>query len=149
MRDDLRERALRILARREHARQELSRKLAPHAESAQQLEALLDDLTAGSWLSDERYATARVNSRGARLGDARLTQELRAKGVDGDVVNAALAAGEDELPRARRAWQRKFANRPAAADDLAELARQTRFLSGRGFSSETIRRVLRGNQEDD
>ena len=40
----LRERALRLLARREHARLELSRKLAPHAESAEQLAALLDNL---------------------------------------------------------------------------------------------------------
>ncbi|HLT27498.1 MAG TPA: recombination regulator RecX, partial [Zeimonas sp.] len=40
----LKARALRALARREHSRVELERKLAPHAESSEQLEALLDRL---------------------------------------------------------------------------------------------------------
>ncbi len=52
----LRERALQLLARREHARTELARKLKPHAESVEQLAALLDDLVARKLLSDERYA---------------------------------------------------------------------------------------------
>ncbi|MBL8422811.1 MAG: recombination regulator RecX [Candidatus Accumulibacter phosphatis] len=147
--NDLRERALRLLARRDYARQELSRKLAPHAESAQQLAALLDDLAAGSLLSDQRYAATRISSRGARVGDARLAYELRGKGVAEDVVSAALAGVEDELTRARRVWQRKFAGGAPAAGDAAERARQARFLAGRGFSADTIRRVLRGHLDDD
>ncbi len=147
--NDLRERALRLLARRDYARQELSRKLAPHAESAQQLAALLDDLAAGSLLSDQRYAATRISSRGARVGDARLAYELRGKGVAEEVVSAALAGVEDELTRARRVWQRKFAGAPLAAGDAAERARQARFLAGRGFSADTIRRVLRGYLDDD
>jgi len=146
---DLRERALRLLARRDYARQELSRKLAPHAESAQQVAALLDDLAAGSLLSDQRYAATRISSRGARVGDARLAYELRGKGVAEDVVSAALAGVEDELTRARRVWQRKFPGGPLAAGDAAERARQARFLAGRGFSADTIRRVLRGHLDDD
>jgi regulatory protein len=149
MNDALRERALRFLAGRDYARHELLQKLAPHAESTEQLEALLDDLTARCLLSDERYARARINSRAARLGDARLAYELRAKGVADEVVNAALASGDDELTRARRVWQRKFGGQPLAVGDPAGRARQMRFLSGRGFSGETIRRVLRGNLEDD
>lgn len=147
--NDLRQRALRLLARRDHARQELSRKLAPHAESAQQLAALLDDLAAGSLLSDQRYAATRVTSRGARVGDARLAYELRGKGVAEEVVSAALADVEDELTRARRVWQRKFAGRAPATGDAAERARQARFLASRGFSPDTIRRVLRGNLDED
>ncbi len=147
--NDLRERALRLLARRDYARQELSRKLAPHAESAQHLAALLDDLAAGSLLSDQRYAATRISSRGARVGDARLAYELRGKGVAEDVVSAALAGVEDELTRARGVWQRKFPGGPLAAADAAERARQARFLAGRGFSADTIRRVLRGHLDDD
>ena len=142
----LRERALRLLARREHARVELARKLAPHAESAEQLATLLDDLTARRLLSDERYAEMRMNARSSRFGDARLTHELRMQGVSEALVGEALAAGEDELTRARRVWQRKFGDAPG---DAAERARQMRFLMHRGFSGATIRRVLRGDSEDD
>jgi regulatory protein len=142
----LRERALRLLARREHARVELSRKLAPHAKSAEQLAALLDNLAERSLLSDERYVEMRLNARRARYGDARLAHELRTQGVAGELVSAALAGGQDELGRARQIWQRKFGEQGA---DAAERARQMRFLMNRGFSGETIRRVLRGDLEED
>lgn len=145
----LREKALRMLARRDHARVELAHKLSPHADSAQQLDALLDDLAARSLLSDERYAAARVHSRSARVGDARLAYELRSKGVSGELVKLALAGAEDELVRARQVWLRRFGNQPCVAGDAVERSRQIRFLVGRGFSGETVRRVLRGDLEDD
>ncbi len=149
MPDALRERALRMLARREYTRQELSRKVAPLAESAERLAALLDDLTAKGLLSDERYAEARRNARAMRVGDRRLAYELSSKGVSSDLVSATLAAGEDELTRAQRLWQRRFGNHPAVAADVAERARQMRFLAGRGFSADTIRRLLHVTLEDD
>lgn len=142
----LRERALRFLARREHARLELARKLAPHAESLEQLDALLDDLTARRLLSDARYAEMRVNVRAARYGNARLAHELRTQGVADELVDEALAAGDNELTRARAVWQRKFG---AAPGDAGERARQIRFLMSRGFAGETIRRIMRGDFEDD
>ena len=144
----LRERALRMLARREHARAELARKLAAYAESGDEVEALLDDLTARRLLSDARYVEARINARRARFGDARLAFELRTQGVDEALVDAALATGDDELSRARLIWQRKFAGKPCAGD-ARERARQNRFLLSRGFSAETVRQVMRGDFEDD
>jgi regulatory protein len=148
MSSSLRERALRLLARREHSRQELARKLAPHAETAEEIEQLLDDLCARRLLSDERYVEMRMNARSARFGNARLAHELRTQGVAGELVDAALSEATDELSRAREVWQRKFGalNEPL---DASGRARQIRFLMGRGFSGETIRRVLRGDFEDE
>ncbi len=147
----LRERALRFLARREHTRAGLSRKLAPYAECAEDLDALLDDLVARQLLSDERCAEMRVNARRARFGNARLAQDLRTLGVAEELVGETLGACEaqhPELSRARQIWQRRFGDLRAASD-LAERTRQTRFLMGRGFSAETIRRVLRGDFENE
>jgi regulatory protein len=144
----LRARALRLLARREHARAELARKLSPHAESSVALEALLDDLSARRLLSDERYVEMRLNARGARFGNARLAYELRAQGVSEELVASALAASDDELTRARQVWQRKYGDQSGVLD-ATERARQTRFLMSRGFSGETIRRIIRGDFEDD
>ena len=142
----LRERALRLLARREHARAELVRKLAPHAESPEALDAVLDDLGARDLLSDERYVDMRLRARQARLGDARLAYELRTQGVSAELIESALATGESEQLRAQRVWQQKFG---MLASDASERARQARFLASRGFSAETIRRVVRGDLEDD
>ena len=70
----LKARALRYLVRREHSRAELARKLAPHAESREALEGLLDELVSRKQLSDERYVR-NVRSGGAscRGGDSRWT----------------------------------------------------------------------------
>ena len=144
----LRARALRLLARREYARAELARKLSPHAESCAALEVLLDDLSAHRLLSDERYVEMRLNARAARFGNARLAHELRAQGVSEELVACALAASDDELTRARQVWQRKYGDR-SAVFDTTERARQTRFLMSRGFSGETIRRIFRGDFEND
>jgi regulatory protein len=144
----LRERALLLLARREYARGELERKLSPYAESSAALDALLDDLSARRLLSDERYVEMRLNARAARFGNARLACELRAQGVSEELVASALAASDDELKRARQVWQRKYGDRSGVLDAM-ERARQTRFLMSRGFSGETIRRIIRGDFEDD
>ena len=145
---ELRTRALQLLARREHARAELARKLAPHAESEDALTSLLDQLQSERLLSDARYAEARVNTRGARFGNARLVQELRTQGVGSDEVAAALEGLADEFSRARQVWQRKF-GAAGLPTDATERARQTRFLQSRGFSGATIRRLLRGDFEDE
>ena len=144
----LRERALRLLARREHSRIELARKLAPHTESPEVLDALLNELAERRLLSDERYVEMRLNARGARFGNARLAHELRLQGISEELIDAALMSGEDELMRAHQVWKRKFGSKPETAE-AAERARQTRFLLSRGFSGETIRRVLRGDFEND
>lgn len=149
MSNPLRERALRLLAQREHARAELKRKLARYAEadgySEDQVDALLDDLVARRLLSDARYAEMRVSVRGRRYGNARLAQELRQTGVNTEAATEALAGAGDEMARAQAVWTRKFHALPT---ETTERARQTRFLMSRGFSSDTIRRLLRGETSE-
>jgi regulatory protein len=139
-------RALGALARREHSRAELRRKLAPHAESAEQLDRLLADLEAKKLLSDRRLAEVMARSRGERFGAARVKQELRARGVADPLVRETVGElSRTELNRAREVWRRKFDAPPA---DAAERARQMRFLAQRGFDAEVIRRVVGGRDDD-
>ena len=91
---ELRARALRLLARREHSRAELTRKLAPYAGAAAALDALLDALVAKKQLSDERFAEARTRQLERKYGAARIRQDLKAKGVEATLVDAVSAAGE-------------------------------------------------------
>ena len=141
---DLRVRALQLLTRRDYSRAELQKKLAAHAESAEELASVLDTLQGERLLSDHRYATQRVTARAGRYGDARLKQELRLKGVSDDDIAAALPEGGDEIERCLAVWQRKF-GQPAQTPE--ERAKQMRFLQYRGFSSEAIRRALRGIEQ--
>lgn len=143
----LKARALRALARREHSRAELERKLAPHAESAEQLQALLDRLVETGLLSNERFAQSVVHRRASTRGTAVIRHELRAHGLADEAVAAHVASLEkSEFERARALWSRRFG---AAPESLAERARQLRFLLSRGFSAEVVRRVVRGEAEEE
>ena len=143
----LRDRALRYLAQREHSRAELARKLGPHAESEEELQALLDALAAKRQLSDERYADSRSHQLEKKYGSARILQDLKAHGVDAELARqAAAAARGGDLERARQIWRRKFRAPPASREDRA---RHMRFLQSRGFSFEVIRAVLEDKGEEE
>ncbi|MBP9737794.1 MAG: recombination regulator RecX [Rhodoferax sp.] len=136
----LRGRALRLLSGREYARLELERKLAPFEEAPGSLAGVLDDLQARGFISEQRVVESLLNRRAAKLGAARVKQELLALGVDAQHIDQAVAGlRETELARARKVWQKKFA---APAADAKARAQQARFMAARGFTGDTIRRVL-------
>jgi regulatory protein len=138
----LKARALRHLARREHSRAELARKLAPHAESPAALEAVLDELRSRKQLSDERFAEERARVLARKFGPARIRHDLKARGVSAHIVEgvAASLSAEAELERARGILERRYR---VPAQSLEERARRARFLQGRGFSPDVVRRLLR------
>ena len=137
----LSERAIRLLARRDHSRAELGRKLAPHG-SPEEIESVLERMIELGLLSDDRFAHAWIRTKAQRFGRARLRHDLAQRGVSNETISAALDAEctEDELERARAVWRVRFGQ---PAEDTREWARQARFLQGRGFSSEIIRKLLR------
>lgn len=145
MADSLRARAIRLLARREHSRHELARKLAAHAQDAAELESVLDALEAQGWLSERRVVEQVVHARRRRFGARRIARELTEKGIGEETVAATLKTLEkEEVESARAVWRRKFSQPPRTA---ADRARQVRFLQGRGFSFDTIMKVLKGEIE--
>lgn len=147
MKVSLRERALRFLARREHSRAELARKLAPHADDSTEIDGVLNDLESRGWLSERRVVEQVVHARRARFGARRIERELLDKGISEDSVAAALPQlKEGELEAARAVWLRKFGGRQPGRP--AERARQVRFLQGRGFDLEVILKVIRGKDDE-
>lgn len=175
----LKGKALRCLSQREHSRAELQTKLlrhaiqalrkgmAPRAGSAatvaaaaddadahsqkalqkRAIEKVLDDLAAAGLQSDTRAAESLARTKSSRYGEHRLRQQLQAKGLDSELV--AYTVGQTratEFERAQDLWRRRFGE---PTQDLAERARQTRFLTARGFDSDVIRRVVRGAEDRD
>jgi regulatory protein len=139
----LKARALRHLARREHSRAELARKLAPHAESPAVLQSLLNELEGKKQLSDERYAEARAHWLSRKYGAARIRRDLKAHGVADAVADRVSSAGD--LDKARAILARRYRHAPATRE---ETAKRVRFLQSRGFSFETIRTALRVDEAD-
>jgi regulatory protein len=157
----LKVRAIGLLAQREHSALELRRKLMRIAlaqaeaeadtagsDPAAQVDELLAWLQSQGYLDEARFVESRLHARATRHGNLRIRQELAQHGLS---LTPEQQAGlkDSELGRAREIWQRKFG---APAADAAGRAKQMRFLAGRGFSAEVIRRLLRqggGGAEDD
>jgi regulatory protein len=139
---ELKVRALRLLTRREHSRAELARKLAPHAESPQALEAVLAELAQRKQLSDERYAETRAHWLSRKYGAAKVRQDLKAHGVAEAVIERVSSEGD--LEKAKAILARKY-RQPATTRE--EKAKRARFLQSRGFSYDVIRRLLDGDPE--
>ena len=143
----LRARALRLLARREHSRLELQRKLAPHAQDPDELENLIADLVRRGWLSEQRVVEQLIHARRAKFGSQRIRQQLLEKGVAEELVAQALPQLRDgDVEAARALWQRKFGKLPR---DTAERAKQVRFMQSRGFALETVLRIIKHGSDDE
>jgi regulatory protein len=163
----LKSRALRWLAQRDHSRVELERKLLTHARALARLAeaasspeaafpdsllrdriaAVIDGLAAAGLMNEPRMAESLLAAEAPRFGERRLRQVMQQRGLEPALVDAAVQqARGSELERAQALWQRRFGS-PGATP--AERARQMRFLAGRGFGGDVIRRVVRGAPDDD
>ncbi len=137
----LRARAMQYLARREHSRAELHKKLQTHVQEGEDLDTVLDELEQRKWLSDARAATQLVDAKRSRFGTQRIAHELRQRGISDELIAQAIPElKESELETACEVWQRKFGKPP---QDAKEKAKQMRFLQSRGFSTEVILKVLK------
>jgi regulatory protein len=139
---DTRDIALGLLARREHSRDELRRKLESRGFDAGDVNSLLDKLAAERLQSDTRFAESYIRARAARgFGPVRIRVELRERGVSDALIDEYL---DEHAQRWRDAlyaqYRKRFGDKPA--NDYRERARRGRFLQQRGFSTDMIGRLL-------
>ncbi|EEZ74966.1 regulatory protein RecX [Neisseria lactamica ATCC 23970] len=113
----LRARAMDILSRQEVSRLGLKRKLAPHAESEEELENVLNEFAERNWQSDLRYAEAYIRSKSRKHGSLRLKQALAQQGIDEETSRNLLPNRSSEKQAAIAVLRKKF-KQPAA--DLKE-----------------------------
>ena len=146
MSNELRQQAIRLLARREHTRAELARKLSGLG-TPQEIDAVLAEMEALQLQSDNRTTESYLRGNAARLGTSRLRHTLKTRGVTPEMIEEHLVKADlpDEIERARAAWSRKFS---AAPTNPKEWARQARFLQSRGFAGDIIRRLLKNSPDE-
>ncbi|MDR1326712.1 MAG: recombination regulator RecX [Treponema sp.] len=128
--------ALRLVARAEQTFYGLSCKLEQKGHSASCVRTVVSRLSELGIVSDSRYAELWLNSRLTLGGDSpcRLNAALCSKGIDRDVVSAALKATlnlEKEMFLIRRFLEKKRLF-PAESYETRRSLRQT--LRAEGFS---------------
>ena len=134
--------SLDLLARREHSRRELERKLDKRGFPASLIDETLDELEQSGALSARRFAESFVSARAARgNGPVRIRADLAKRGVDSSDFEDLLRDGSiDWRAIARRVRTKRFGH-DAPADYTAR-ARQARFLQYRGFDMDQIDAAL-------
>jgi len=140
--------AMDLLARREHGRVELTRKLRQRGAPPEMIEEALDRLTEDGLLSEARYLESFVSYRArSGYGPLRIREELSQRGLPrGDIELALRESGIDWQEQLQDVWRRKFAGHLPI--DARERAKQGRFLSYRGYSMELINRLFSGRSDD-
>jgi regulatory protein len=136
--------AMDLLARREHGRVELERKLRLRGAPVELIEAALDRLAEQGLLSETRFLQCFVASRArAGHGPQRIREDLSQRGLPREAIEQALREAEiDWCEQLQLVWQRKFAGQLPL--DAREYAKQGRFLAYRGYPMDLISRLLRG-----
>ena len=121
--------------------------MARHAQEGDDVEALLDQLEADNWLSQERFSEALIHRRSARFGNSRIVAELQSHGVGGEALQELKTGlAQDETARACEVWRRKFGS---VAADAQQRGKQIRFLMQRGFSQRAIQAALKGLEPEE
>jgi regulatory protein len=135
--------AVRILARRDHARTELALKLHRRGFGRAAVEAVLARCRELGYLDDAKTArilAAHMATRG--YGPLWIRQALVQKGIDPGLIENALDCCGDEADRARRQLRKKGAALGRQADPWKRRQMAYRYLSGRGFSAAVIWQLL-------
>ena len=141
-----RQRAVALLARRDHSRRELERKLEAQGFTPDLVAAALAELERKGLFRAERFAGSFVRSRVAKgQGPVRIRAELAERGV---ADPSALAAEDVDWVEAARAVRRKRFGAPIP-QDFKERARQARFLQYRGFDAAQIQAALEVADDSD
>jgi regulatory protein len=137
------QRALGLLTRREHSRQELGRKLVSRGVDSGDAQAAIDKLAAAGWQDDARCAESVVRSRAsAGYGPAFIRAELGTHGLASDAIALAMETFEgDWTGNARDLLARRHPG--AQAGDRAAQRKAMDLLLRRGFSMEQARAALR------
>ena len=137
------DRAVGLLSRREHSEKELKAKLLRKGGAqAATIAQVIRDLKQRDYLSDQRFTDMFVQSRMERGdGPLKIRHDLESRGIVESTINQYLNQSdqvwEDIL---LKVWSKKFGE--AAPSSSKEWARQARFLQSRGFTSELIRKVV-------
>jgi len=134
--------ALRFLGARPRSEREIRDRLAKHEFAQPMIDATIERLRRIGLVDDTAFAEYWVEQRQTHRprGGRLLKQELRAKGVDAEVVAAALPADDDEHGAYQAAVRKAQSLR--TMDERTFRQRLGGFLQRRGFDYETTRTAV-------
>ncbi len=140
--NQVRQKAIQLLARREHSRFELQQKLQQRDYPIELIQQQLTQLVEQGLLSDERFVEHYIRARSNKgYGPIRIAAELQQRGITRELIEHFIEPIEDQwLPLAEKVRQKRFGKN--VPTDFPEQAKQMRFLQYRGFTNTQISKVI-------
>jgi regulatory protein len=142
------DKALGLLARREHSTRELKTKLAQRGHDKNEAIEAVDRLKDQQYQSDDRFAASLARRRAAQgYGPRRIGAELRSHGLNDAAIRAVIVDLDLDWTTIASAQSRKRfgAGMPT---ERAERSKRADFLLRRGFDPATVRAVTRAEVDD-
>jgi len=139
---EARKKVMDYLARREHSRKELCRKMKKAGFDANVALDAIEELRKDGLQSDRRFVEAFVQSRISHGKGPRLIRaDLSQRGVRDPIIHEVLGEVEQDWDAlARETRIKKFGEEEP--HEFEEKARQMRFLQGRGFEPDQIQAAV-------
>ncbi|MFT5548598.1 MAG: regulatory protein [Candidatus Azotimanducaceae bacterium] len=138
-----RNKAMDLLARREHSAHELRQKLKQREFDHEEIELALEVLQQNNLQSDAQFTESYINNRvNAGLGPIKIIHELRQKGVASELIDeqmSVLSIDWNESLEQQRI--KKYGLQ--IPNDYSQKMKQARFLQNKGFSTESVMRLFR------
>ena len=137
-------RALRILARRDHAKNELKTKLASKTQDIEVVDKVLDKLEENGYLDDRAFAVKYLRYRSELgFGPKKIFSEMKNKGIDEQNIQESFDKFDSSwVELAKHVFQKKFGGIKDVEKNPKDHEKKIRFLAHRGFSYNDIKVVL-------
>jgi regulatory protein len=142
----LKNRALYYLAKREYGFVELINKIKSFATDELNLNLdscyqIVEELKKKGLQSDYRFCESFVNSKKRKFGLQKISYELKQKQIDDFLIEEFIdALRDEEYESARLVWKKKYTS---LSSDLNEKNKQIKFMQNRGFSFDTIKKIIK------
>jgi regulatory protein len=142
------DKALGLLARREHSRKELKTKLRQGGYEGEETTDAIDRLGEQHYQDDDRFAEVLLRSRISQgYGPMRLRVELKSHGLADARIRELMGEAEVDWDASAAAQlRRRYGG--AGTSDPAERNRRAQFLLRRGFAAATVRRVTHADVDE-
>ncbi len=133
---------IRLLARREHSRYELTMKMLQRGYCADDIDTVLDELEQKATLSDARFAEAYCYHRRQKgFGPLRIGAELKERRIAEHLILENINESDSYwFDAAAKIRTKKFGDHLPA--NFAEKAKQMRYLSQKGYTHDHITYAL-------
>ena len=144
---EIRDIAIRYLARREYGVAELAHKLVQRGADSGVVNEVVAELAESDLVSDIRFAEMYVRTRMQRLfGPLKIRAELHHRGVAGDAIESCLPTDTGTWNELATQWARK--KHRGGSPDYAARVKVYRSLANRGFNHEQASAAVSRLQRD-